>query len=69
MADRDEPQRPDNAQNPKSDDETGGILGYVLCWLGFHDDKIIEGTFGFGLGGGVEKVKCNRCRRTDTRLV
>ena len=69
MTDSNEPQRPDNAQNPKSDDETGGIWGYVLCWLGFHDDKVIESTFGFGDGGNVEKVFCKRCGRTDIRSV
>ncbi len=37
------------------------FFGQVLCWLGFHDFQVIERTFGFGDGGGVEKVECRRC--------
>jgi len=37
------------------------LLGQVLCWLGFHDFRVIEKTFGFGDGGGVEKDECRRC--------
>jgi len=43
------------------------LLGRLLCWLGFHDYRVIDKTFGFGAGGGVEKVECRRCGVTITR--
>ncbi len=43
------------------------ILGQLLCLLGFHDYRIISGTFGFGGAGNVEKVKCERCGHVTTR--
>lgn len=43
------------------------LLGRFLCWLGFHDFRVISKTFGFGAGGGVEKVQCRRCGMTLTR--
>ncbi|MCH7671294.1 MAG: hypothetical protein IIB72_03930 [Proteobacteria bacterium] len=43
------------------------LLEQVLCWLGFHDFKVIERTFGFGAAGGVEKVECQRCGVVVTR--
>ncbi|GMR20616.1 MAG: hypothetical protein BMS9Abin36_1212 [Gammaproteobacteria bacterium] len=43
------------------------LLGLILCWLGFHDFRVIDKTFGFGAGGGVEKVECRRCGVTMTR--
>ena len=51
-------------------DKQLGILGFIgrlLCWLGFHDFKVLEVTLGFGDAGGVEKVKCRRCRLIYTR--
>jgi hypothetical protein len=36
-------------------------LDRIKCWLGIHDFKVLEITFGFGEGGDVEKVECNRC--------
>jgi len=41
--------------------------GRILCWLGTHDDKVIDATFGFGAGGNVERVECKRCGRLETR--
>jgi len=43
------------------------LLGRLQCWLGFHDYRVIDKTFGFGAGGGVEKVECRRCGVTMTR--
>jgi hypothetical protein len=43
------------------------LLGRLLCWLGIHDMQVIDKTFGFGDGGGVEKVECRRCGATMTR--
>ncbi len=43
------------------------FLGRLLCWLGFHDFRIINKTFGFGAAGGVEKVQCRRCGVIMTR--
>ena len=43
------------------------IIGRILCGLGFHDFRIIDRTFGFGAGGGVEKVQCQRCGEVITR--
>ncbi len=37
------------------------ILGRLLCYLGLHDMRVIDKTFGFGAGGGTEKVECRRC--------
>ena len=34
---------------------------YLLCWLGIHNYKIVDITFGFGAGGTTKKVKCKRC--------
>lgn len=42
-------------------------LGKLLCWLGFHDFRVLDKTFGFGDGGGVEKVECKRCGLVTTR--
>lgn len=43
------------------------LLGCLLCWLGFHDFHVIDKTFDFGAGGGIEKVECRRCGVTMTR--
>ena len=43
------------------------ILGQLLCLLGFHDYRVISGTFGFGGAGNVEKVECRRCGYVTTR--
>ena len=39
----------------------------LLCWLGWHDFRVTDTTFGFGSVGNVEKVKCRRCGVTFTR--
>ena len=31
------------------------ILGRILCFLGIHDDTLLEATFGFGPGGLAAK--------------
>jgi hypothetical protein len=36
------------------------LLGRFLCWLGFHDFRVVNVTFGFG-SDGVEKDECRRC--------
>jgi hypothetical protein len=46
-----------------------GIIGRLLCWLGFHDLQVLETTFGFGEGGNVEKDRCRRCGALFTRRV
>ena len=43
------------------------ILGRFLCWLGFHDFRVINVRFGFGGGGNIEQVECRRCGRFTTR--
>jgi len=43
------------------------FLGRLLCWLGFHDVRVIEKSFGFGDNDGVEKVECRRCGITWAR--
>ena len=43
------------------------LIARLLCLLGWHDFKIIEGSFGFGASGGVEKVECRRCGLVTTR--
>ncbi len=43
------------------------ILGRLLCWLGFHDFRVINVRFGFGGGGNIEQVECRRCGRFTTR--
>ena len=45
------------------------IIGQLLCWLGFHDFRVIDRTFGFGAGGSVEKVECKQCGVMITRSV
>ena len=43
------------------------VFGHFLCWLGFHDYHVLEKTFQFGAGSGIEKVECLRCGVTVTR--
>jgi hypothetical protein len=43
------------------------LLGRLLCWLGFHDYRVVEASFSFGSGGGVETVECRRCGYRMTR--
>ena len=42
------------------------LLGKILCWLGFHDFRLISESFSFG-GGGIETVECQRCGLRKTR--
>ncbi len=42
-------------------------LGRILCFLGLHDFKVIEVTFGFGGGPAIEKVRCERCGLVTAR--
>ncbi|MCZ6488613.1 MAG: hypothetical protein O6703_10600 [Gammaproteobacteria bacterium] len=44
------------------------LLGRILCWLGFHDYRVVSVTLGFGTGG-VERDECRRCGTTVTRNV
>ena len=36
------------------------LLGRILCWLGFHDYRVVNVTFEFG-ADAVEKDECRRC--------
>ena len=83
MTDRHEPQLPDGTQGSRSDNDTGAIkntskfdgvkeisssyVGRLLCWFGWHDYRVIDATFGFGLGANVERVECKQCGRLDSR--
>jgi hypothetical protein len=40
----------------------------LLCFLGFHDLRVVEVTMGFGSSGTVEKVECRRCGHRTARL-
>ena len=42
-------------------------FGLVLCWVGIHDLRVIEVITGFGVGGPVQRVECQRCGRVRTR--
>jgi hypothetical protein len=42
-------------------------LGQLLCGIGIHDLALIEVVDGFGIGGPVEKLRCNRCGKVITR--
>ncbi len=39
----------------------------LLCFLGFHDFRVVEVIMGFGPSGAVEKVECRRCGRFIAR--
>ena len=43
------------------------LLGLILCWLGFHDYRVIDVIFEFG-SDPVEKDQCRRCGATRTRI-
>jgi hypothetical protein len=43
------------------------LLTRLLCKLGRHDFRMINKTFEFGTGGGIETVECLRCGITMTR--
>ena len=43
------------------------VIGPFLCWLGFHDFRVIDKSFDFGSGGGIEKVECRRCGMVMSR--
>jgi len=51
-----------NQQTP----QIPGLLGRLLCWLGFHDFVLISESFSFG-GGAVEVDECRRCGARRTR--
>ncbi len=38
-----------------------GLFRWLLCFLGFHNFRVVEVTMGFGSSGTVEKVECRRC--------
>ena len=42
-------------------------VGRFFCWLGWHDFRVIDTTFGFGAAGNIEKAKCRRCGVVITR--
>lgn len=42
-------------------------VGRFFCWMGWHDFRILDASFGFGAIGNVEKVKCRRCGAIFTR--
>jgi len=37
------------------------LFARLLCRLGFHNFRVINKTFEFGMEGGVETVECRRC--------
>jgi hypothetical protein len=39
----------------------------LLCFLGFHDFRVVEVTMSFGPSGAEEKVECRRCGHFTTR--
>ena len=43
------------------------LLGRILCWLGFHDFRVVNVTFEFGTDA-LEKDECRRCGATRTRI-
>lgn len=43
------------------------LLGRILCWLGFHQYRVIDVTFEFG-ADPVEKDQCRRCGAVRTRI-
>ena len=36
-------------------------LSVLLCWLGIHRYKVIDISFGFGVGGSVKTFQCKIC--------
>ena len=45
------------------------FLEKLCCWLGFHDFRVIDVSFGFGASGSIERVECRRCGYVTTRSV
>ncbi len=43
------------------------FLGQILCWLGFHDYRVVNVTYEFG-ADPVETDQCRRCGARRTRL-
>lgn len=50
-----------------SDSKLPPLLGRLLCWLGFHDYRVIDVVFEFG-SDPVEKDQCRRCGAIRTRI-
>ncbi|MFB3150895.1 MAG: hypothetical protein ACE10M_10065, partial [Alphaproteobacteria bacterium] len=44
------------------------LFRWLICFLGFHDFRVVEVTMGFGASESVEKVECRRCGRLTVRL-
>ena len=42
-------------------------LGRLLCWLGFHDYRVVDVVFEFA-SDPVEKDQCRRCGAIRTRI-
>jgi len=42
------------------------LVGKILCWLGFHDYRIVDVNYEFATRG-VEHDECKRCGVTRTR--
>jgi hypothetical protein len=36
-------------------------LGLLLCWLGIHQYKVVDISFGFAAGDSVRTIKCKIC--------
>ncbi len=49
-------------------DNMESLIGRLLCWLGLHKYRLVEVTESFGSAGAVEKVQCDRCHATATRM-
>lgn len=45
------------------------LFNRLHCWLGFHDFRVIDKTFGFDDAGGVEKVECQQCGYTVCQVL
>jgi len=43
------------------------FLGLLMYRFGFHNFRVLNKTFEFGAGAGIETVKCKRCGTTMTR--
>jgi hypothetical protein len=55
---------------PEKENDTRKLppwLGRLLCWLGFHDYRVVDVTFEFG-SDPVEKDQCRRCGAIRTRI-
>ncbi|MGH8584402.1 MAG: hypothetical protein ACREWG_16855 [Gammaproteobacteria bacterium] len=42
-------------------------LGRIACFMGLHNFRVVEVTFGFGGSDAVEKLECRRCGQTAAR--